>query len=138
MMKRASALLILACASCTGENVDEAFVAQHGALLARVDCVCASPACGTTVNYWAIMFLDGSSLVQGNGATAFHERSDSAADKSVVSLNPEQDHCGPPGAEYFAIDDGTLTLYHCGSVHEVDETVSTSTGCSGFNKSLFD
>lgn len=135
--------LVLACVACTGENIDEDFLAEHGAVLARVTCVCAgstAPSCGSLVNYWALMFLDGSVMANGNRAAAFYERSDPDRVKAIVSMNPEATACGAPGAEYFAIENGELNLYTCSgnpASHVLDETVDLD-ACAGFNKQLFD
>lgn len=141
MIRGALLLLGLVLAGCTGQNVDESFVATHGALLARVNCLCTPGTCGTSINYWALMFLDGSVLAQGNRATAFYERSEANKDNAIVPLTPEQTLCGGPGAEYFAIESGSLNLYMCSGsppTHIIDETLDIGTDCSGFNKSLFD
>lgn len=145
MRSRAPALLVLALAACTGQNVDESFVSTHGALLARVDCVCSSGTCGTSLSYSALMFLDGSVLASGkaNGefGLAFHERSEAAKDEAQVGITPADLTCGAPGAEYFAIEGGDLNLYTCSGsppAHVVDETRDLATDCSGFNKGLFD
>lgn len=142
-MIRILLLALLVLAGCTGQNVDEAFLADHGAVLARVFCVCGgttTPSCGTPVNYWAIMFLDGSVLANGSRNTAFYERGDAARANAIVSLNPEQQTCGAPGAEYYAIENGELNLYTCSgspASHILDETIDLD-DCTGFNKGLFD
>lgn len=137
---------------CTGENVDEAFLATHGAVLARVTCENGvfSPAVGgINLTYDAVMFLDGSVLVSGTrdaNETRFFERSDT--DRVHARLR-SGGYGSPPGAcggptNYVEINSGVLEFYSCSGgspasyVHHSAADRDLTTDCTGFNKHLFD
>lgn len=131
-------------AGCTGQNVDEAFLADHGAVLARVDCHSATTS--PYIVYSALMFLDGS--VRADGKTgdtgsgwAFFERSDAERTHGTVALFDAGTSCGAPSNQYLRIESGDLNYYICSGgppAHVIDESLDVDTDCTGFNKGLFD
>lgn len=132
----------VALAGCTGQNVDESFLDDHGAVLAQVECPC--PTCSTKFDYSATMFLDGSVLAQGHTSAdqglRYLQRGNSENVHGTVAIDHDS-ACGTPGASYFRIESGDLNLYICSGgppAHVVDETVDLVNDCTGFNKGLFD
>lgn len=130
---------------CTGQNVDESFVATHGALLARATCsegVSASPVSGRHFTFDALMFLDSSVLVHGTGDTggfAFYERSDSSRAHARVDLGQYESNCSGT-RNYAEINSGSLELIECTGTpasYQVMHSMTLSSDCTGFNKSLF-
>jgi len=140
-------LLAALLAACTGQNIDENFVSQHGALLARVTCsegVDAAPTNGRSYVYDALMFLDGSVLVSvthGHRDSRFYERSNVARAHAQVAPAGYATDCAGP-ATVIEINSGSLEFIDCTGgppqVYTVTHSVDLDTECSGFNKSLFD
>lgn len=144
-------LLAALLAGCTGENVDEDFVAEHGALLARVECTGLMPPNNDyRVHYSALMFLDGSVMASATerisstvaAGTAFFERSDANRFNASVVVNPADpgEACGTGSAVHYTMESGDLQRCFCtGMSFDCNDSVlSVDTDCSGFNKTLFD
>jgi len=151
MFRKASLLLAAAIVGCTGENVDEDFVAAHGALLARVECTGLMPPNNDyRVHYSALMFLDGSVMASATerisssvaAGTAFFERSDANRFNASVVVNPADpgEACGNGATIYYAMNSGELQRCRCTGVSFDcdDDELDVATDCAGFNKSLFD
>jgi|SRR3954469_11981010 hypothetical protein len=144
MMRLALILAVIVLAGCTGQNIDETFLSDHGVVLARVDCHAATTS--PFLTYSALMFLDGSVRVDartgddGSG-WAFFERSDSEGAHGTAAFPDASTACGAPSNSYLRIESGDLNYYICSGgppAHVLDESLDLATDCSGFNKSLFD
>ena len=147
-------LPLLVLAGCTGQNVDENFVAAHGALLARVECKSRpSGSLYDAFDYDALMFLDGSVLasfvghISGAGTptsgSAFYERSDAERTHAAIRFRPGPYCSGAWYGDRYTIIGGELkwlkmdTSPPC-SDFSPNATLDLETDCTGFNKSLFD
>jgi len=127
---------------CTGENVDEAFLATHGAVLARVDCLWeGSP---PFYRYQAIMFLDGSVQAQATigSSVEFYERGNPARTRGQVNIEiAGQTVCARKHERILYQENGELVLEKCEGnpgTSNVQHVIDVDTECSGFNKHLFD
>lgn len=140
------ALAVVVLGGCTPLNVNENFVAVHGALLARAACsqgVTSPAVTGRNFTYEALMFLDGSVLALGTrefAGLAFYERSDAAREKARLNIADLDAGCGGPRI-YVEISDGSLRVNECFGLppsYHVTLALPLVTECSGFNVSLFD
>lgn len=140
------ALAAVALGGCTPLNVNENFVAVHGALLARASCsegITTPVVTGRNYSYEALMFLDGSVLVIGTrefSGLAFYERSDGARVHARLNIGDLDTGCGGPRV-YAELGLGNLQVHECFGLpptYHVTLTVPLVTQCSGFNVSLFD
>jgi hypothetical protein len=144
MMRLAVFFLAIVLAGCTGQNVDENFIATHGAILARASCDVALD--GVHANYYALMFLDGSVTAFGQtldgadpiSASSFYERSDGAKDQAGVFLRTTTNSCTPSFGAQLKIDSQDLHLLRCNTGSYVSVDSEPLSSCSGFNHSLFD
>ncbi len=146
MIRWAVALLVCVLAGCTGQNVDENFIADHGASLAQMRCVGASTHVNsdTNLNWQANLFYDGSVIMQvktsaGSPGTLFFSRNE-VPEHYAVGFGPGYtlDGCGWNDG-ILLIESGYLKRYTCaaGTTPELASTFSLSS-CTGFNKSLFE
>lgn len=136
-------------AGCTGQNVDEDFLAEHGVVLARVTCK-GRPNFANSFDYDALMFLDGSVMASfiGNNpsdngpvsASAFYERGDADRVHATVRFGPSSECSGARYTDRYTIDSGDLKWLRTDSecTDSTHATLDVDTQCAGFNKGLFD
>ena len=124
--------------------MDEDFLDTHGVVLARVECSDGiySGQTHDTFTYQAVMFLDGSVLVNGSHSIKgswFYERSDADRLHARLSAGSGSGCSGP--SVYAEINSGNLEFFQCSGgppSYSVVYDYSLTSDCSGFNKNLFD